>query len=426
MAQGAGDQGRRRGGEERGAGSEIETRAREGADSVYRYVERTAERVSDGVRWQTLSYENEPQYDLSVFNGVAGIAMFLADYYRLTRIERALDLAAGALRWCSQPERLSEGSVEAWRRDGLGRGRAGPGMGWLRLAAVTGDRDHLRQACAVGDGLLRKDPGPVTDWLDGAAGEGLFLLRLAEATGDERFLAGAVRWAEWLAGVARRDEHGCYWPWETGDSEYANWFGLSFLPGLSGIGYFLLCLYQATRDERWAALGREAAETLQRQARPDHGGLNWPDTLDGLEHGEQLRCQWCNGAPGVGIFFVKAAEVLEPQGSSGGYLATAAAAGEATYQYGDVRHNAVQCHGLAGNGELLLDLYRLTGQARWRERAHELARQAFAYRVQTPEGEVWQADDPGYYSPDFMLGAAGTGHFFLRLWQPEVLTRPVL
>ncbi|MGH2371728.1 MAG: lanthionine synthetase LanC family protein, partial [Chloroflexota bacterium] len=305
---------------------------------------------------------------------------------------------------------------------GLVRGRAGLGMAWLRLAAVAGDRGMLAQAAAIGGELLRKGPGPVTDWQDGATGEGVFLLRLAEASADDRFLAGAVRRGDWLASVAIRDERGCYWPWEAGDSQYATWLGLSFIPGMAGIGHFVLSLYEATRAERWAALAREAAETLLRQAKPDRGGLNWPDTLDGLQHGEDLRCQWCYGASGVGLFFVKAYQALHTPD----YLATAEAAGETTFQYGDVRRNPSQCHGLAGNAELFLELYRATHKPLWLTRAHDFATRALAYRSVTPEGETWQADDPGYASPDFFFGASGTGHFFLRLWQPDQVTRPLL
>ena len=60
--------------------TEIERTARAGADSVYAYVERTAEAAPavDGYRWQTLTYENEPQYDASAGSGAAGIALFLS------------------------------------------------------------------------------------------------------------------------------------------------------------------------------------------------------------------------------------------------------------------------------------------------------------------------------------------------------------
>jgi class IV lanthipeptide synthase len=222
--------------------------------------------------------------------------------------------------------------------------------------------------------------------------------------------------------VAIRDERGLYWPWEAGNTKHSQWYGLSFIPGAAGIAHFLLSLYQETKEARWADVAREAGETLRRQAVPDHGGLNWPDTLDGLSRGEALQVQWCSGAPGVGIFFAKAFEAFgDPKD-----LETAEAAGECTFQYGDVRRNACQCHGLAGNGELLIDLYHATCKQLWLDRAHDFARRVFAYRRVTPAGDEWQADDAGFYSPEFMLGAAGTGHFFLRLWQRGTLSRPLL
>jgi hypothetical protein len=48
----------------------------------------------------------------------------------------------------------------------------------------------------------------------------------------------------------------------------------------------------------------------------------------------ELRCQWCHGSPGVGLFLCQAHQVLgEPT-----YLDTAQAAGETTFAYGDNRH----------------------------------------------------------------------------------------
>lgn len=399
----------------------IEQTAQQGADSVFAYLQRTAEPVADGVRWPTLDWHNHPWYNASVFYGVAGITFFLADYHRFTGSVAARELAEGAVRWCSSPNRTVDPDDE-WSKNGLVRGRAGTGMAWLRLAQATGEERYIGEARAVGRDLVRLEPGPYTDFLDGEAGIGIFLLRLAVATGDGEFLAAAVRRAEWFERVAIRDAHGCYWPWDTGGTEHSSWFGLSFVPGSSGIGYFLLALYEQTKEERWAALARATGETLTRQAVPDKGGLNWPDTLNGFSQGEERKCQWCHGASGVGVFYVKAYEALRDHA----FLATARAAGETTFQYGDVRRSPVQCHGLAGNAELFLELYRATHEALWLERAHHFAKLCLGYRRSTPEGEWWQADDPGVSSPDFMMGAAGTGHFFLRLWRPDQLTRPLL
>jgi lantibiotic modifying enzyme len=291
-------------------------------------------------------------------------------------------------------------------------------------------------------------PGPITDWQDGAAGELLFLLRLAEASAGagSRYLQGAGERAAWLESVAIREgeaQDGAYWPWQTDHEEHSKWFGLSFVPGSAGIAYALVCLYAATRDSRWGDLARAAARTLQRQAVPDGGGLNWPDTLNGLDEGEDLRAQWCNGAAGNGVFLAKAAAILDPAASSGQSKASATAssgagaasdpdlvnlalgAGEATYAWGDHRHNPTQCHGLSAGAELFLDLHTLTGDPKWRARAEEFATQMLAYRTATPEGDVWQADDPGVTSPDFLYGISGTGCFFLRLAHPDLVRRPL-
>src|SRR6187200_2185341 len=78
-----------------------------GAASVFDFVRRTAEPVSgpegDSVRWQTLSYEGEPHYSNRLYNGAAGIGLFLADYAAVTGDPAARDLAQRALRWSAAP-----------------------------------------------------------------------------------------------------------------------------------------------------------------------------------------------------------------------------------------------------------------------------------------------------------------------------------
>ena len=41
----------------------------------------------------------------------------------------------------------------------------------------------------------------------------------------------------------------------------------------------------------------------------------------------------------------------------------------------------------------------------------------------TPKGDVWQSDDPGCHSPDFLYGVSGTGHVLLRMWRPDAVPR---
>ncbi|MDP7448633.1 MAG: hypothetical protein QF689_08620, partial [Candidatus Latescibacteria bacterium] len=71
-------------------------------------------------------------------------------------------------------------------------------------------------------------------------------------------------------------------------------------------------------------------------------------------------------------------------------------------------------------------LYRDTDDDLWLTRAEEFADMAMPYRAELPEGDAWPTDEPGLYSADFMYGAAGLGHFFLRLQQPRDVAMPYM
>ncbi len=380
------------------------------ADSIFRYIARTAEPVADGVRWQTLNYEDELHYDPNLFNGVGGIPLFLADYHRVRGDEHALALALGAAKWSSAPHRLpSDTSV--------GYGMAGIGLAWLRIHSVSQDQQALREAVALGERTLTTGPGPRTGFLFGTAGVGTFLLRLWEASSDERFLDGAQTYARWLKSVATESEAGLFWP--VNATRTGRPFVPGFCRGTAGIGHFFAALALSTGDAEWVDVASKAATTLVNHAQSDHGGLNWPSEFG---EPESLQCQWCRGAAGVGLFLTRAYAVSRETH----HLNAARLAGEATYQYKDVRSNPCQCHGLAGNAELFLELYNLTGDSLWLDRAGEFADLAETYRIETAEGVAWQADVPGHTSPDYLCGAAGTGHFYLRLLDPKQLTMPIL
>lgn len=382
-----------------------------GAHSVYRFIERTAEKVPDGFRWQTIDYQNQPHYHFEVFSGCGGISLFLAEYARLSGSAAALDLAIGANRWCSSDQRQGH-------RRGLLTGKTGVALASLHLAQVAQAPEYLDYCAENAQILLTEDPGPVTDLMGGAASNGLYLLRLWQATGEQRYLDGAIRNGAWLAEQLVRDERGCHCLAALGGA-LGNTPHLGVAHGIAGVAHYLVLLFGATQDPAWASLAREILETLVRHAIPDRGGLNWSP---GLGSTELSRCQWSHGAPGIGLVFAKAYEVLgEPA-----YWEVARKCGVTTCAYGDFRRNASQCIGLTGCGELFVELFRLSREPEWLERARAFAALAYAYRVVLPEGEAWPIDEPGLYSADYMYGAAGIGHYFLRLWQPGEIPMPFM
>ena len=259
--------------------------------------------------------------------------------------------------------------------------------------------------------------GHCTDYIGGVAGQGILLLQVWEATGQVKWLDRARALGAWLATHRSEQGPGIAWHVSVPVGEPPVYWG--FAHGLAGIGHFLARLYTATGAHQWRDLCEGAARALEAAAVQDHGGLNW-NRGPALE--PVSRCQWCHGSPGVGLFFVSAAEHLkEPR-----YLDLAAQAATCVLAYGDIRRNPSQCHGLAGNGELFIELFRVTGQSRWMDHARLFMEMASAYRSTDAAGVRWQADEPGFHSPDFMCGAAGTGHFFLRISESGRLPLPLM
>lgn len=381
--------------------------------SILGFIKRTAEPSETGLCWETIDYTNGKHRSPTVFNGVGGIGFFLVDAYRRTGDQEALVLAQGAIDWSAAF------SGKHYKR-GLHFGKTGVALAALHKTAALGEK-ALPEFCRINaDTILREPPGPVTDLLGGEASNGLYLLKLWEHTREDTYLNGAERCAAWLGLNMVRDSNGTHCPiCPDGSLDFPPHSYLGLGHGISGIAHFLALLAEASGSERWANLAREIFDTVERHAKPTHGGLNWTMRI-GSE--ELNRCQWSHGAAGIGLTYLTAHRVL----GDARYLDLALQSAEATYGYGDFRRNCTLSTGLAGGGGLFLEVYRATGNKMWKERAYEFAKGCIAYKESTPEGEAWPTDAIGLYSADFDYGASGVGHFFMRLLSDGKLDMPVM
>jgi len=270
--------------------------------------------------------------------------------------------------------------------------------------------------------ILSEPEGPITDLIGGAASNGMYLLKLWSHTDNEAYLRGAERCAIWLEQQMVRDEHGthCTIDPEHRMGGFPDNIYLRAAHGISGVAHFLACLAEQSQNDNWAKLAREIYGTLDAQARPARGGLNWPMFIG---QDELVRCQWSHGAAGIGLTYLAAHRAF----GDSKYLETAVQAAEATYAYGDYRNNYTQSTGLASGGELLLEVYRATGDLKWKERAVDFANRCLAYKEITPDGEdAWPTDEKGLYSADFDYGASGVGHFLLRVCSDGKIPMPLM
>ncbi|GAG33977.1 unnamed protein product, partial [marine sediment metagenome] len=175
------------------------------ARNVGDYVASLAERVDEGHRWRTISYDGAPEYSVEVFSGVSGIILFLADLYAVTGDHGYRVMAEGGARWVDCHARADDGGMG--RSRGLYVGLSGHGTAFLHLARATGDRQWLALAAERADALQDSSYG-TQEMMFGAAGIGLFLLKIHVDTGERRHLEEAVRAGEYLLDRAETVEGG--------------------------------------------------------------------------------------------------------------------------------------------------------------------------------------------------------------------------
>ena len=383
------------------------------AQSVADSIAALARPAVGGARWETRSYTGQPQYSTTVFGGTAGVVFLFADLFRVTGDPKAREVAEAAAMWV-------EGQSKADLRDtngdaGLYFGMSGHGQMCLHLYEATGRERWLRDAQARARAVARAS-WPDAHVLSGSAGGVIFLLRLYQATAEQGALDAAVRAGDHIVRTVTRDATGARWAWlREGNVR----FSAGFVHGASGIAYALAELWRATGDDALKDLVYDAQTWIEAVALNNEQGICW-DRWPGDPH--RPRVQWCHGAPGIGLFAARAAEIFNDDGLR--QLAERCA--RATLAAGDIRNNPSQCHGLAGNAELFIELARVAGDDSWLAHARAFGDQALAYREQH-DGEVrWPGDEAGNYSPDFMLGSSGLGHFFLRLVRPGEVQMPLM
>jgi lantibiotic modifying enzyme len=340
----------------------------------------------------------------NVQHGAAGVIAVLAMAARLDlpAHERLLGALRGACAWVER--RLP---TEPRLLPGLYFGRSGTAWALYDAAAVLGDEGLAARALTLARGLPVTWPNP--DVAHGAAGAGLALLHLWRASGDPELGHRVIECADGLVAAAERggEPDAVLWPVPAGfDSRFAGMAHYGFAHGVAGIGWFLLAAGLATDRGDYLELAAEAGRTLAATAEVDDGAAWWGS---GPTDRASRLGWWCNGSAGVGTFLVRLAQAT----GDARIRELADLAGTAARR---VRWRAgpAVCHGLAGNGELLLDLASMLGEPRHHAWAGELAGAIWASHADR-DGRMVVPDDSGTVTAGYGVGLAGVLAFLLRL-----------
>jgi hypothetical protein len=238
------------------------------------------------------------------------------------------------------------------------------------------------------------------DIFSGVAGWGMAALALYLRTGEDWLMQLACEAGGFLTKTVQTDSDGSFWT--DGQNEDVP---LGFAFGGSGIAVFLLYLAHVTVDSRFLRLGREALDFDIAHAQIKGESLAWGSSTRSLGS----RPYWLRGGGGVTTALVRFAHLL----------------GESRYL--DLARKAVQpCgsffsaaphlfEGIASMGESLLDMFLVTGDETYLQKARQKATQTLLFKIDRPEGIAF----PGRYlfkiSHDYGMGGAGIGFFLIRL-----------
>lgn len=298
---------------------------------------------------------------------------------------------------------------------GLYVGEAGIGAALLRAGQVLGDLKLIAAALERGQWIASQSYAS-PDLFNGTAGRLRFHILLWDETSESEHLRAAIAAGESLLATAKdASKGGLCWTIPPGYNSLSGSAYLGYAHGAAGIADALLDLFEVTSDERFLVAAQGAGRWLARLAVPsldDGSGLNWPDVEGGTIDG----AFWCRGATGIGRFFLHAAtlNIL----SEATNLAERAAR---TVARSGRWNSPTQCHGLSGNIEFLLDMYRTTSDRAYLTEAWSLARLLQAFGVERDGKIVWPSESPTTFTPDYMVGYAGVLACLLRLNQPKHL-----
>jgi class II lanthipeptide synthase len=273
------------------------------ADRIAQELSRCAIRRGPGAAWIGLDWLGDAEvFQLvclgpDLYNGVSGIALFLAAHAAVTGRKPSAELAIAGVAHLRKNLK-SRGAARMARSLGVG---GATGLGSI-VYALTVMSKMLRDdslladahvaAALFSDGLIAADKQ--LDVIGGSAGGILGLLRLYRDSHSADVLNRAIKCGEHLIAQSRLGPEG-------GRSWVGQGLGKRALNGMShgaaGFAYALDSLAAATGREDFAAA---AAECIAfEDSTFDAGRNNWPD-LRG-EGEPSWPCQWCHGAPGIGL-----------------------------------------------------------------------------------------------------------------------------
>jgi type 2 lantibiotic biosynthesis protein LanM len=273
------------------------------ADKIADELSRYAIRRGPGAAWIGLDWLGDSEvFQLvclgpELYNGVSGIAVFLAAHAAVTGRRASAELALAGIAHLRK-DLKSRNMARTARSLGIG-GATGLGSIVYALTVMSKSlhEENLLADAQVAAELFTDDLIAADKQLDvmgGSAGAILGLLRLYRDSQSSDVLRRATKCGEHLLRQPRVGPEGRRsWSGQGSGSHGLN--GMSH--GAAGFAFALASLSAATGRDEFAKAASECIAFENFSFDPQRN--NWPDLRGDAEPG--WPCQWCHGAPGIGL-----------------------------------------------------------------------------------------------------------------------------
>ncbi|MEW5804557.1 MAG: type 2 lanthipeptide synthetase LanM family protein [bacterium] len=384
------------------------------AQAIGDQLERLALRGEHDVSWIGLTISKDRYWALlpagvDLYDGLAGIAFFLAYLGKITRQARYTELAQVTLATLrnqvtnNQSFITSIGGYSGW--GGIIYTLTHLGSLWDQPSLL----DEAEAIVKLLPPLIEKDES--LDVIAGAAGCIASLACLLRCRPSPDTLAAAIQCGERLLACAQSMEQGRAWTITMWTKPLAG-----FSHGAGGIAWALLELASLTGEKRFRAMALEAIAYERSLFDPKEG--NWQDVRE-MEianqaangHQASFMSAWCHGAPGIGMARLSSLKYMDDPA----IREEIDIALKTTLSKG-FGFNHSLCHGDLGNLELLLLANEtLEDGEQWRDQAYRIA----AIILESINRDGWICGVPLRVEvPGLMTGIAGIGYELLRLAEP--------
>lgn len=391
------------------------TRLLQEASAIGNRVRRLAIAREKTVGWLSVTLVNGRDWrpvptGLDLYNGLPGIAFFLAYLGQITRDQHYTALARLTLQTI---QTQISGEQPLARRGSIGAFDGAGSLIYLfsHLGALWQEPELYREA----EEIIARLPEFIAqdeffDILNGAAGCIAALLSLYKVAPSEQTLATAIQCGDRLLSQASTLAQGIGWKNQHTPVPLA---GMSH--GNAGIALNLFRLFRVSGETRFRAAALAALEYERQLFSPEK--QNWPDlreeSADKQREGAEqtYMTAWCHGASGLGLARLGSL----PYQDDPAIRAEIAAAVRTTLESGFGTNHSL-CHGDIGNLDFLLSAIQKLPDLYSRQKL-ELIQTSL---LESMEGQNWVSGVPmGIEAPGLMLGLAGTGYALLRQAEPE-------